>query len=895
MGKKEKFIFFTELVIAVFIAVIASCAAFSNILLASTDLFNVTSDALGHLAKVTYLAEHYKNMQFPSWCPFWYNGSTMMQYYPPLGYIFMSLIHILTENINLTMKIYCLASLSLGGLGVWAICRKFIGKWCGLFAIPIYCLQPFLSLSLFGGGVLAQGVVFLLSPWLLFFTILFFLKPKKETFLAIVCTVFLLILSHAMHAFMVCFCIMIVALPYVLTKKIKLQPYFWAGIAIALGGMLCGFWWMVGVTGYESPGIPYLLEEATLLYTANFDWFNPTTPSILKFGFAAQILTALGFLLYKFQYRKKQKNDSLQFCVSFCAYLTLFTIVFSFGQNIKLFTLLPIINLLVPGRILSMTAITASIMGAYIVYALHEFAVQKNIAIKILISLINLSIIGAFLYDSNPYKLIFPMLHYDELFDEYMPFLESEKAAFDKGRYEWVAPVNCAETYYSTVKYNCNASDGWNIEGTLHNHSIWGYNIALSSDAEDYVVKDLLYWNVRYLYTLANRTKFLRVLEEYGFQFAAAQSEKYYESGVLYTNDSPSSYFMIDPRDCLVVGPGANAVALEFPFMVHNIETDITKYSKEELKRYNIVYIVEPLLENVSQVEAFEEFIAKLVDQGAQIIIEPSNIQKFSIFGVSAHDFDSGQNSLLTKQSDTHFVSNIDNIPFRSDTFFRKLKGLDEVYYNITSSNKAHSSSIIGSRNVGKGKVYFLGMHLSQYLKSVNISLYGLHEGTEYTYADNVKTLLIDLFSLTKHNEDFVPKPFDVIDPVWDYKGCNFSYSADVSKEILISVTYTPRWKIEIDGTKTDFRSRENLVVLNLPAGNHDVRMTYGVSIFGIIGYIISAIGLILLLIIYFCFDKALSISTKFGNFLSRWLELPDTKKYTKDLTLQNERNKENG
>ena len=164
---KANILLYVELAAAIIVSAAASCAAFSNLLMTPDNMYNVSSDALGHLTKIRYLAEHYKNFEFPSWCPFWYNGSTMMQYYAPLGYIIMAVIEGFLNNVMITMKIYCFASLFLGGLGVWAICRRYIGRWCP-FAAVIYCIQPFLILSLFNAGFWLRALYICLRHGLCF-------------------------------------------------------------------------------------------------------------------------------------------------------------------------------------------------------------------------------------------------------------------------------------------------------------------------------------------------------------------------------------------------------------------------------------------------------------------------------------------------------------------------------------------------------------------------------------------------------------------------------------------------------------------------------------------------------------------------------------------------------
>ena len=868
-----------EFLLAVFLSVAASIAAFSNIAAMDSQLFNVTSDGLGHLAKVAYLAEHFERLEFPSWCPFWYNGSTMMQYYAPLGYVVMAGIHILVDDIVLAMKWYCLISLSLGGLGVWTICRRFVGRWCGLFGVVLYCLQPMFSMSFFGGGVYAQGVIFLFTPWLLLFVVDFLIEPRSRTFLSIAFFTAMLILSHAMHAFMIGLMIAVVALPYALTGKIRFQSYFMLGVSMVIAALMCGFWWAVGIIEYEAPGVPYLLEEATLLYTATLDWFLPGKSGLLKFSISTQILTLLGWIIYQYIYRRTWAPDRRQFCVSIMIYLAVVSAVFSFGQNISVLRKLPLIDILVPGRILSLTAAAAAVAGGYVCYVLLCNHVVRHRLSRVFTLIFCILLIGSTLYEMNPYLREYGIADYDAYYRIYMTRLEGEGEPFEKGRYEWLAPVNSSETYFSTQIYGYNAADGWNIEGTPHNRTIWSYNVALSSGAYEYVLKDQLFWNVRSMYIRKTYTGLLDVLNEYGFKVSIDPSVQTGEECILYTSDQPSSYFLTDPRDSLVIGPGAIAMAHEYPYMVHEYETDLMEYSMSELEQYEVIYIIEPILDSVSRVAAFEDRVSQLVDQGIHVLIEPSSLQRFPLFGVGVNNLKLGAVSAVLAGSDVRNEAPETDIILRAGRQFFSLTGLDRVDYKLYGSQHRAGFDMIGTKKVGAGEVVFIGGRLTQYLPSPSYYIWGFQEEDIVPDVASLKAIITDLIDRKEHSSTFVPGVFDVLSSDWDYKGGAFAYSTDEAQEVTVSVTYTPRWKVTLDGKPIRARSRENLVVLDLPAGLHRVRLEYGISILGYIGYGITAAGLLLLLFGTLFFRRINAWLKESAVRAGIWLQLPARKR----------------
>ena len=124
---EDKVQFKIELLLALAVAGIAAALGFSNLLFASNDLYPGATDFLGHMAKIEYIADSLKQGVLPSWYPYWYCGTAVTQYYPPLSYYIMAPIFILTNNVMITYKIFCFVMLSSGSMGVWYFCRYYIG------------------------------------------------------------------------------------------------------------------------------------------------------------------------------------------------------------------------------------------------------------------------------------------------------------------------------------------------------------------------------------------------------------------------------------------------------------------------------------------------------------------------------------------------------------------------------------------------------------------------------------------------------------------------------------------------------------------------------------------------------------------------------------------------
>lgn len=866
----SKMQFRIELFLALIITGLACAAGFSNLLFAPSDFFPGATDFLGHMAKVRYLSESISQGEFPSWFPYWYNGSTSTQYYPPLSYWFMVPIFMVAQNVLLSFKINCFIMIFIGGIGVWYFCRAYIGKWCGLFGTVFFCLQPYILLSFYGAGLLAQGPVIALTPWYIIVLLSFSRNPngRKFFFCTLLCTT--MILSHPMTTFMICLCIMAVFLIFAILKMTSIQCYIYMGITIVFAGILTAFWSIVGVTGLENPGIPYLLGEAALNYTANIRWFTTLSSGFFYYAIPISIGSIIASLLFIYRGSKKETTGSELYCILFCILLTFITTIFSFGMNLPLFEYLPLAESYVPGRILSLTAVSGAILCAYLLFEIQKLGKDKKMGFKISTYFVCLIIIGTILFYMNPLKAQYPLIS-DVGFNQMFLKDNIDGDNFEKGRYAYICAVDCSETYFP-LSYDFNITDGWNIEGTPHNRALWDFIIADPSGNYDFAAKYFAYWNVR---DVLLSQKFNKVAKElnrkYDFQFK-------YERGnnKFYTSSDPSSYFLVDNRNALLLGAGSPGLAIEFPYLVYEQRNDIGNYSLDELEKYKLIYLCEPAIDTIQEKKNIEEIVEKLVNKGITVIIEPTITKGNALFDITVADVRLEDSPVIRKQSGSRINSAAYDIEIdESMNYGRTMFGLDEVYYKLVQNEGRLENDIVGTKKVGNGEVVFIGKHLSQYLKAVYARNWGVPENDEYPdCSDEVKALFEDIFKTYGVNTNFWPDPFPVKNADWNYKGVTFDYFSQTAREMTLSVTYAPRWKATIDGNPAAIGQKENLITLNLPAGEHQVKLVYGVTKYGIAGYVISLLGLFMFLLFLKFYDIILFYFTRYCDYLRKFLQL---------------------
>jgi len=865
----DKVQFRIELVLALVITGLACAAGFSNLLLTSNDLFPLTSDAMGHMAKVRFLAESFARGEFPSWFPYWYNGSTVAQYYPPLSYWLLTPIFMMVKNAMLTFKIYCFIMVFIGGIGVWCFCRRFIGRWCGILGTVLFCIQPYILLTFYGAGLLAQGPIAALTPWYLITLITFSQTQKAKSFIWSTVLCALMILSHPMTIFMICLCIMVAFLSYVFLRKIAVPSYLYMILSIVFAGIMTAFWSLVGTTGLETPGIPYLLTEAALKYTA-IQWFTTISSGFFYFGIPVSIGSIAACLMCRFRVANKQAGQE-QYHILFCIILTIVTVVFSFGLNLPLFKYLPFAESFVPGRILVLTSVSGAILCAYLVYGIQVSVLEKKVSVRVIVSIFCLLLMGSAILFMNPFKSAY-LTKNDYNFNEMIAKNHIDGSNFEKGRYADIGLIDSNETYFP-LSYDFNIIFGWNIEGTPHNQFFWDQSTAEATDNDDFIAKELAYWNVRSLYIVENFNDVIKELtKNYPFELKFTRDNR-----SLYVSDTPNSYFLKDNRNALLLGAGSSGIAMEFPYLIHEQRENIMDYSLEELEKYKMIYLCEPAVNTIQDKNRIELMIEKLVDQGATVIIEPENATNYSLYDVTVSDVTLDESPSIKIQDNSPIESRAKTIQVDENmNYGRALFGLDEVYYKLVQNQGRLTNDIIGTKKVGKGEVVFVGMHLSQYLKAVYARNWGVPE-SESGYpdcTDEVKALFEDIFHSYGVNTNFWPDPFPVRKADWNYKGVDFAYSSQKAQEMTLSVTYTPRWRATSDGNPIEVGQKENLITLNLPAGDHKVKLVYGLTIYGIVGYIISLAGLLLFILFLKFYDIILLQFRQICIIINRFLQL---------------------
>lgn len=386
-------------------------------------------------------------------------------------------------------------------------------------------------------------------------------------------------------------------------------------------------------------------------------------------------------------------------------------------------------------------------------------------------------------------------------------------------------------------------TDGWNIEGTPHMYSLWLHNTAIYAKFNDYVMKNIYHWNVRSILVSNRYTSLKKALEKSGFSIIKTESDK-----TLYFNNSPSSYFMVQNRNALVIGKSAPGLEMAFPWMVQGYSTSLEDYTKEYLQLFKLIYLAEPEVKDFSKLQ---NMIEELAGSGKTVIVEMGRSKTLPLFDTYPYWESIPADSKLVPTKESPFTQEILLEPDPSGQA-AAIGNLDEVWMEMIAGEK--HVPVVGCKNVNGNRVYFIGLALGQRLESsVKWTRGGLATSSD---SKEIENLLEQIVNRSDAQKSILPPPFPVSNNKWYHNGFSFSYNTEQAKPVVVSVTYAPRWKATIDGAPLKVYNMENLLLVKLPAGKHQVSFKYGMTWVGLTGVGLSIISFLMMIIIAFRLEQ---------------------------------------
>lgn len=230
-----------------------------------------------------------------------------------------------------------------------------------------------------------------------------------------------------------------------------------------------------------------------------------------------------------------------------------------------------------------------------------------------------------------------------------------------------------------------------------------------------------------------------------------------------------------------------------------------------------------------------------LVKNGNMVIVEWGKAEAWSIFGVLPYEANIPGGTFLRATPGS---------PINVPDFSPHITGgnlvvpgnLDKVWVEALLPG-GRREPVLGYKETVWGRVYFVGLSLSQMLSSSAIAIYGLQKAT--VGDTEIRAILSSLLSLGSPHKEIAPRPFPVKEASWGHSSLEFTCQTLQEATLLLPLTYSPRWKACLDGIPAKTYNIEHLLALKIPPGKHHLKLEYRMTRVGKTGIVISAASMV--------------------------------------------------
>lgn len=351
-------------------------------------------------------------------------------------------------------------------------------------------------------------------------------------------------------------------------------------------------------------------------------------------------------------------------------------------------------------------------------------------------------------------------------------------------------------------------SYGWSVETSPHLPTLVQHNLALRSGYPGFVVRNYSLWNVKAVITSQNEGALLEALEQSGYSKLGEVGQS-----VVLLDQSPAP--LVRPvGGGIVVGRGGYTVATVVPALSFGTSGEVQEYPDAYLDAFDLIYLYDFQYDSGLELE---ERIRAWLARGKVVVVDYTGRPDSALFGVAGKVIEvSGRPAFISRDPSLVPGAPVAEEPFqyqgdpwRAVTY----TGLDGVVLEARDED-GETMPVIGYEELPEGKVYFIGLNLPAHAllnqdKATASFLHGFFQR----------------LGLNVGQRDAVFQISDFQSPADDW---GFRYRSDSSRVAMVSQTWSPHWQVQIDGVEVVPMNHENLIALELPAGDHQVTFHYG-------------------------------------------------------------------
>lgn len=780
--------------------------------------FQGGSDTPAHIYIAKRLAEGISSTgRLPAIDLHWYSGFEITHKLPLLSYVWLVITYLLTNDAMLTSRIFYVLALVAMALIVYTVFRLAGGARAGALATAL--VVPFVPASIdWGVGIISSYTRFFAF---LFFPIAFYCTKRlmdggRTYWLYLGIVISLIFPSHAMVALIAIMWLSVYALlRIVLERKPFLSIRFliyayllsivlaaWYILPFALEGPGLGA--SVPVQVLSVPGIS-LNPQAQLNHWGWVFMISAVAALTIKFTrprLALFVTCLIGYVFALGVYGPILKIlPSLGFSYPYLAYFPS-----TFGLAWLIFDSLPA------------TATRADTWAARL----------KNAGFGIALLLLAATIV----YESA-LTTHFTRLTTRGFLNQETNLSREIRRRPPAGRVLPMGPPIVNEVFALTMQTNQPTPEGWYASITPFFSEITAMYDDVLKGYHGAALRKLRRWNVG----AVALTPFLKQRKDFkGRDFEQALRDagftRTYQnpSFRLFAGNSPG-YVQEFRENTLIVGKFGQTAEALWPQSIYTQKSlFIDDYTLAELSRYKTLVLYGFSFKNQARAE---RLLKNYVAGGGKVVLDMQSIDEYSrfrnksLFGVRVGNAKfSGRTRLAVEDAPAVGAASLKQVDFPKNWQAVYYRGLDRVY--IKALNKRRRLAIAGYKNIGPGKIYFIGGNLLYYAfdkRDATVAKFAARVigGSGPRAASKPETLKITRF-----------KPESMV----------FKYRSKKPWPALISRAYSPHWYATLDGSKElPLNKTEGLIELYLPRGNHTVELVYGSTLIHPVSIAVSVIG----------------------------------------------------
>ncbi len=825
-------------------ALLVTLALFILLILMFTGEGPGGADSWGHLAKAEYVAEQINNHGWKAffevaWLPKWYMGDPFRTYYPPLTTLLLTPLIVLTGSPVNAYLIFVALILILYCLFCYIFLYQQWGRWPAVLGTILAIWAPYQLRTIFFEGNIPRALSILGLPIIALATENLLTKPKRRvTWIALLAFSWLwVLLAHPQQAYLfaIGFIIFLIVRLF-FDVIIPLGPAVMWLVSLGIGVMLAGAWILPAYSGQELSGVPFLPIEKVEIFSAPisgvFPAFDAWNGQIL-FGTGVIFLAILSVIA-----RPDPRRNAWLVAGLLCIWLSL-------GPRGVFFSLLPLNEQLLPERFLNFSAFALAIAASGL-FPMRN----KNRLVRLVI------VAGFIILDAYPSPVLVrgrPFASDQADLQDLVSISSSEDGRLALMTYP---EPNALEVYHAGQEVDI--INGWALENTPHNHVLRRV-LSVPTWSAEYLERLFSMWNVRSVVVRGSRSQADPVrsaLEEARFRAVEDVRHGYQ----IWIDPTPAAPVQIIPQKrMLALGDRLQPMFMAFPFAEESEVQKLSSLPPGSLHRYEFVALYR-FEQSDFELPGSVNRIRSYLEAGGEVILDLSGMEE--TFGRALDFLDVDVLRLSTKTDPrVDWSEELEDLPEVLDLDAvapqgwsgATYAGLDEVLARIEVNDKWYP--FVGYLNVGEGRAWFVGFNIFYYaqLDGANVIVEALRN---YVLQD--LEISKDLRFQAVQTDD------------WEITsdGLSFTYSSETDlDEVLISYTYSPRWRVYIDGGEVPHTSYEHLIQVALPAGEHAVVVQY--ELFGTkwpgIGLGISVAALGMLVVIGFA-ERFLIRSGKLGQ-----------------------------